>query len=187
MSSVEVTDSLASARPRSRPTAREFASNADDAGDAGTTDHRIQDLYKRGPMHKTEEFTAVAAAMAKIEFCMMQTVGEHGINTRPMSNNGEVQYDGDNWFFARSSSAKIAEIARDHRVQLTFADHNGPSFISVWGSGTVVTDIDLKKKLWHKSLERWFENGPEDSEVCLIKVSAHRIQAWGRLGDFVLE
>lgn len=138
-------------------------------------------------MNKTKEFTAVADAMAKIDFCMMQTVGQHGINTRPMSNNGEVRYDGDNWFFARTSSTKIAELSRDDRVQLSFADHDGPSFVSVWGTGTVVTDVDLKKELWQQSLERWFENGPEDSDVCLIKVSAHRIQSWGRMGDFVLE
>ena len=47
-------------------------------------------------MRKTEEFRAVADAMAKMDVCMMQTVGEHGVNTRPMSNNGEVRYDGDN-------------------------------------------------------------------------------------------
>lgn len=138
-------------------------------------------------MNRTKEFAAIAAAMAKIDFCMIQTVGQHGINTRPMSNNGEVQYDGDNWFFARSSSTKIAEISGDDRVQLTFADHEGPSFISVWGTGTVVTDVDLKKEFWHTSLEHWFENGPEDPDVCLIKVSARRISAWGRLGDCVLE
>ncbi len=138
-------------------------------------------------MKKTKEFAAVAEAMAKIDFCMMQTVGDHGINTRPMSNNGEVEYDGDNWFFARSSSTKIAELTKDDRVQLTFADNDGPSFISVWGTGSVVTDDGLKKKLWHKSLERWFENGPEDPEVSLIKVTAHKIQTWGRVGDWVLE
>lgn len=138
-------------------------------------------------MHKTDEFRAVADAMARIDFCMLQTVGEHGINTRPMSNNGEVQYDGDNWFFARATSTKVAEINADDRVQLTFSDPDGPSFISVWGTGQVVSDIALKRKLWHDGLERWFKNGPEDPEVTLIKVSADRIQTWGRLGDLVLE
>lgn len=138
-------------------------------------------------MRKTDEFRAVADAMAKIDFCMMQTVGEHGVNTRPMSNNGEVQYDGDNWFFARASSTKVAEINADDRVQLTFSDPEGPSFISVWGTGQVVSDIALKQKLWHDGLERWFKNGPEDPEVTLVKVSADRIQTWGRLGDLVLE
>lgn len=138
-------------------------------------------------MTKSKEFRSVADAMAKIDFCMMQTVGEHGVNTRPMSNNGEVQYDGDNWFFARRDSRKIGEILADDRVHLTFSDNDGPNFISVWGSGEIVDDIDLKKKLWQKSLERWFENGPEDPEVTLIKVSAKKIQTWGRMGDHVLE
>ena len=138
-------------------------------------------------MKDTKEFSDVAKAMAQIDFCMMQTVGEHGVNTRPMSNNGEVQYDGANWFFAHTSSIKVAEISNDDRVQLTFSDHDGPSFISVWGSGTIVDDVDLKKKYWHKGLEQWFENGPEDPEVALIKVSAERIQTGGRIGDAVLE
>ncbi len=47
-------------------------------------------------MKQTKEFAAVAHAKAKIDFCMMQTVGEHGVNTRPMSNNGEVKYNGKN-------------------------------------------------------------------------------------------
>lgn len=138
-------------------------------------------------MTKSKEFRSVADAMAKIDFCMMQTVGEHGVNTRPMSNNGEVQYDGDNWFFARRDSRKIGEILADDRVHLTFSDNEGANFISVWGFGEIVDDVDLKKKLWQKSLERWFENGPEDPEVMLIKVSANKIQTWGRMGDHVLE
>ena len=55
------------------------------------------------------------------------------------------------------------------------------------GTGSVVDDVDLKKQLWHASLARWFEHGPEDPTVALVKVTAHRIQTWGRLGDCVLE
>ena len=138
-------------------------------------------------MKNRKEFRSVGDAMAKIDICMMQTVGEHGVNTRPMSNNGEVEYDGDNWFFARRDSTKVGEILADERVHLTFADNEGASFISVWGSGEIVDDVDLKRKLWQKSLELWFENGPEDPEVTLIKVSANKIQTWGSLGDHVLE
>lgn len=138
-------------------------------------------------MKDSKEFRAVGDVMAKIDFCMMQTVGEHGVNTRPMSNNGEVEYDGDNWFFARRDSTKVGEILADDRVHLTFADNEGANFIAVWGSGEIVDDVGLKKELWQESLGRWFENGPEDPEVTLIKVSANRIQTWGRMGDHVLE
>ena len=91
--------------------------------------------------------------MAKIDFCMMQTVGEDGVNTRPMSNNGEVQYDGDNWFFSRADSTKNGEIEKDDRVQLTFTDPEEMNFISVWGKGEIVDDVDKKKELWQDELK----------------------------------
>ena len=45
-------------------------------------------------MKKTQEFAAVAEAMPKIDFCMMQTVGEHGINTWPMSIRARHVHEG---------------------------------------------------------------------------------------------
>lgn len=134
-------------------------------------------------MTDSPAFKAVAEAMASIDFCMMQTVGADGVNTRPMSNNGEVEYDGDSWFFSRATSTKNGEIERDDRVQLTFADTAGPSFISVWGRGEIVDDVETKRRLWQDELKQWFENGPDDPEVTLIKVRAGKIQTWGRMGD----
>ncbi len=134
-------------------------------------------------MERSEEFKAIAKAMAKIDFCMMQTVGDTEVNTRPMSNNGEVEYDGDNWFFSHRDSNKVREIAADNRVHLVFADNQDPSFIAVWGEGEIVDDDSLKEKFWHKELEQWFENGPQGPSVVLIKVSANKIQTWGRVGD----
>lgn len=134
-------------------------------------------------MNDTEDFKAVAEAMAAIDFCMMQTVGADGVNTRPMSTNGEVEYDGDSWFFSSAASTKNAEIAADDRVQLTFTHAEGPSFISVWGRGEIVDDVETKRRLWQDELGRWFENGPDDPEVTLIRVRAGKIQTWGRMGD----
>lgn len=105
-------------------------------------------------MKKSEQFLAVAMAMAKIKFCMMQTVGEHGVNTRPMSNNSDAEYDGEHWFFTHSCSTKIPEIANNSRVQRIFVDNDGLNFISVWGAGEIVSDPELKMKLRHDSLER---------------------------------
>jgi len=37
-----------------------------------------------------------------------------------MSNNGDVEYDGDSWFFSYEDTRKISEIGRDSSVTLTF-------------------------------------------------------------------
>ena len=138
-------------------------------------------------MKKNEQLIALAKALAKIDFCMMQTVGERGISTRPMSKNSEAEYDGEHWFFTHSGSTKIGEIAKDARVQLLFADNALLNFISVWGAGEVVSDPELKMKMQNDSPGRWLQSSPDDPAVSLIKVSADRIQTWGRLGDCVLE
>jgi len=38
--------------------------------------------------------------MRKLDFCMMTTQSDKGMRARPMSNNGEVEFDGDVWFFS---------------------------------------------------------------------------------------
>ncbi len=138
-------------------------------------------------MKRSQEFKDVAKAMGQIDFCMMQTVGPQGVSTRPMSNNGEVEYDGDNWFFTSAGTAKVREIRQDARVQLVFVDTQAVNFISVWGQGEIVEDMELKKKLWRKELEEWFPEGPEDKDVLLIKVRASRIQSWGQMGEHGLD
>lgn len=138
-------------------------------------------------MNSNKAFKDIAEAMSKIDICMMQTVGEHGLNSRPMSNNGTVEYDGDNWFFSRNDSTKNQEITNDDRVNLLFSDKDTMNFISVWGKGTIVDDIAIKKKLWQPDFAQWFDAGPEDPSVTLIKVTAERIQTWGKIGEQTLD
>ncbi|MFD1712788.1 pyridoxamine 5'-phosphate oxidase [Ottowia sp. GY511] len=138
-------------------------------------------------MKKMKGFKSVAKAMSQIDFCMMHTFSGKLTHVRPMSNNGQVEYEGDNWFFSRTSSTKISDIESDPRVILDFVDMKSQAYITVWGTGSILTDDDQKKAMWHRELEQWFPNGPEDPEVSLIKVSAQRIQTWGSLGDLLLE
>lgn len=131
------------------------------------------------------DLAAVAEMLASLDICMLTSRAEDGsLHGRPMSNNGEVEYDGDSWFFARADSRKIGEIEADPSVQLAFIDTPNATWINVEGRATVVRDdVERKKSLWQKDLERWFENGPEDPDVVLIKVAAIHIDAWGREGD----
>ena len=54
----------------------------------------------------------VAKAMRDMDLCFMATHGEGGaISSRAMSNNAQVDWDGDNWFF--SNGARRAGPRRD--------------------------------------------------------------------------
>ena len=50
-----------------------------------------------------------------------------------MSNNGEVEFDGDSWFFAFEDSRKVREIDADPRTELAFIDTPNGTWVNVEG------------------------------------------------------
>ncbi len=126
----------------------------------------------------------LAKKMANIDFCMLQTHAEGGeIAGRPMSNNGDVEYDGDSWFFALDSADMVGEIMREPKVQLTFSGHRSllgkpPLFVAVQGRGMVIRSKTVMEEHWVSDLKRWFEQGVDTPGLVLIRVSATRIHYW---------
>jgi general stress protein 26 len=126
----------------------------------------------------------LSAKMGKIDFAMLTTRTDGGaLSSRPMSNNGEVEYDGDSFFFCDESARTVSDIERDHKVGLTFTGAAGllgapPLFISIEGEGQLIRDRVQFEKHWTKDLDRWFENGVDTPGVVLIKVRAKRIHYW---------
>ncbi|KAA9384057.1 pyridoxamine 5'-phosphate oxidase family protein [Neorhizobium galegae] len=126
----------------------------------------------------------IAGKLKKIDICMMSTKGSQGeISNRPMSNNGDVDYDGDSWFFSYEDTRKIVDIGRDTGVTLSFTEP--PSllgkpgiFISIEGKAELIRDKALFEQHWTKDLDRWFPEGIETPEIVLIKVHAGRIEYW---------
>ncbi len=128
----------------------------------------------------------IADMMADIDFCMLTTQmldGEGGLRARPMSNNGEVEFDGEVWFFSGVDTRKIEEIEADSNVQISYADTENFVFISMAGQAEVVTDVRKKKELWMDELSHWFEDGPESEDVVLIKVTPSVVEYWSGDGD----
>src|SRR5688500_17077739 len=69
-----------------------------------------------------------------IDFCMLTTVDEDGdLHSRPMSVNGDVDPDGDLWFFTGASSLKVSEIAKLPKVNVSFADTENQHYVSISG------------------------------------------------------
>ena len=122
--------------------------------------------------------------MRKIDFCMLSTSdGNEGVSTRPMSNNGDVEYDGDSWFFSFEKTRKVAAITRDPQVSLSLSAP--PSllgkpgiFVVINGHASIVKDKAAFEEHWVKDLERWFDEGVDTPGLVLINVHAARIEYW---------
>jgi general stress protein 26 len=122
--------------------------------------------------------------MRKIDFCMLSThQDDGGMSTRPMSNNGDVEYDGDSWFFSFENTRKVAAIARDPQVSLSLSAP--PSllgkpgiFVVINGRASIIKDKAAFEEHWVEDLEYWFESGVDTLGLVLIKVHAVRIEYW---------
>jgi general stress protein 26 len=64
-----------------------------------------------------------------VDICMLTTVDERGaLHSRPMSNNREIEFNGDLWFFTYGSSHKVDEVGRVSKVNASCA----PGFPKEW-------------------------------------------------------
>ncbi|KQR81634.1 pyridoxamine 5'-phosphate oxidase [Burkholderia sp. Leaf177] len=126
----------------------------------------------------------IAKTMAKIDFAMMSTRSADGeIASRPMSNNGDVEYDGDSYFFTSEDSHTVADIQRDAVVGLTFTGQKHllgkPGlFLAIEGRAELIREKPAIKAHWSKEIDRWFEEGFNTPGVVLIRVTAKRLHYW---------
>jgi len=128
---------------------------------------------------RSKSITQIAKMMRDLDFCMLTTKAEDGyLRSRPMSNNGEVEFDGDVWFFSAADSRKVGEIETDPLVQLSYSDTKRFLFIAMSGEAAIVRDAEKKRDLWVEDLERWFEDGPDSEDVVLIRVTPSVVAYW---------
>lgn len=126
----------------------------------------------------------IAHDMKGIDIAMLATKTPAGrITSRPMSNNGNVEFDGDSYYFTLDSSRLVAEIAHDPRVELSFTIEpgllsGGGTFISVQGEAEIIRDKTEFEAHWAPDLEAWFEQGVDTPGLVMIKVDAAHIRYW---------
>ena len=114
-----------------------------------------------------------------IDFCMLTTVDEGGdLHSRPMSSNGDIDADGDIWFFTNASSHKVSEIAKLPKVNVSFADPDNQRYIFVSGIAQLVRDRGKIDELWRPEFKMWFPEGKDDPEIALLRVSLEKAEYW---------
>ncbi|WP_242120381.1 pyridoxamine 5'-phosphate oxidase family protein [Sphingomonas lacusdianchii] len=122
--------------------------------------------------------------MAKLDFTMMGTRSSNGTMTaRPMSNNGDVEYRGDSYFFAYEDSRKISDLRADPHVILSYTGAAGmlggpPLFVTVEGNAALIQDKAAFADHWTKDLDRYFPEGIDTSGIIMIRVDAKAIRYW---------
>jgi general stress protein 26 len=132
----------------------------------------------------TKTLSELAEKMRDVDFTMLSTRAADGaIGARPMSNNRDVDYDGDSWFFTCDDTRMTSDIARDPQVGLTLQGKAGmlglrPFFVAVEGRAELIRDKAAFAAHWTKDLDAWFAQGIDTPGLVLIKVRAERLHYW---------
>ncbi|MDV6332719.1 pyridoxamine 5'-phosphate oxidase family protein [Asticcacaulis sp. 201] len=125
----------------------------------------------------------IAEHVKHIDICMMTSkTSDGGLESRPMSNNKDVEYDGDSYFFANDTASAVREIENNPEVNLAYSRLPGllskPFFLSVSGRAQLIRDRALMEQHWVPDLEAWFKDGLDTPGIVLIAVKAYALKYW---------
>lgn len=126
----------------------------------------------------------LASKMRGIDVAILSTKTDGGqIASRPMSNNGDVEYDGDSYYFTFQEARTVRDIERDPDVSLAFSSKpgllgGGGFYMSVEGKAQLIRNKAAFEAHWTPDLDLWFGNGVDTPGLVLVKVHAERIKYW---------
>ena len=129
-------------------------------------------------MSKITSLNELAKKIAAIDICMLSTHTEGGnIASRPMSNNGEVNGEGDSYYFTWDEARMVSDIEADPKVSLAFQAGKG-FMVAIEGVAELVRDKARFQEHWTPGLDEWFKDGIDTEGVVMIKVHATRAHYW---------
>ena len=115
-----------------------------------------------------------------IDTAMMTTRRADGhLRSRAMANQKRAA-GADLWFVCADGSAKLADLAHDPHINLTYYRDSNREWVSVSGLATVTRDREKIRELWAEDWKVWFPDEgdprhgtPDDPRLVLIGVQIH--------------
>ncbi|MBA3648413.1 MAG: pyridoxamine 5'-phosphate oxidase family protein [Chitinophagales bacterium] len=120
----------------------------------------------------------ISEIVSDMDICMLSSISKGEIISRPMSNNGDVEYDGNSYFFTSEETEIARDISTNPQVNLAFSDTDNQVYISVSGIAKLVSDKSKMEEHWVDELEQWFEDGIDTPGIVMIHVDAKKIKYW---------
>jgi general stress protein 26 len=125
----------------------------------------------------------IAKEMADIDIAILSTHTENGeIANRPMSNNGDVTYDGTSYYFTYEQARAVSDIKRNPKVALGFSSEAGlfskGIYVAVEGDAELIREKATFKQHWTSDLDKWFDKGVDTPGIVFIRVKAKRVTYW---------
>jgi len=113
----------------------------------------------------------------KVGVCMLTTKFVGGLRARPLEARPD-RNAGLIFFVTDVHSAKEEEIGATPDIGLVFFDSGDNAYLSITGRACVTRDAEKTKAAWRKTDEVWWPGGPDDTDVCLLRVEPLTAELW---------
>jgi general stress protein 26 len=80
------------------------------------------------------------------------------------------------WVATNPATRKVAEIAKDPRVTISFFEPSLPAYVTLVGRATVVTDAAVKASHWKDAWAPFYKNESRGADFALLKFVPHRLE-----------
>lgn len=129
-------------------------------------------------MSKTLSMDDLHGLLKEFSVAMLTTVTREGyLHARPMMTQAR-EPDADLWFVSSLHSEKIDEIRENPKVGVIYFRERDNAYVSLSGDVEIVQDKDFLKTHWQEAWRLWFPEGPEQADLCMIKVKAREAEYW---------
>ncbi len=125
------------------------------------SDHK--NLFNREGIEKIKELTEEANITV---FCT--NLSNKPFSATPMAVQA-VEDDGAIYYFSGKDSERNAHLRQDPATQIIVSNNSDYEYLSLYGTSTVSQDRAKIKELWSADAKVWFQDGPEDPNLTLIR------------------
>ncbi|GAB3659437.1 pyridoxamine 5'-phosphate oxidase family protein [Ramlibacter alkalitolerans] len=131
-------------------------------------------------MNDTPQHEALWALIKDTRFCMLSHRHADGtLHSHPLTTqNKELGEDACLWFFVSKSSEVGQRLRQDGNVNLSYANPDKDTWVSVTGTARVLEDPGKKKELFNAMAKAWFPGGAEDPDLELVEVRIDEAEYW---------
>jgi general stress protein 26 len=123
-----------------------------------------------------ENLDRVWDIIEKVGVCMLTTRFEGGLRARPLEARPEREA-GLIWFVTDLRSGKEHEIEAEHDIGLVFIDPKDKAYLSLTARAQVLRDHAKAAQIWKSTDNAWW-NGPNDPNVCVLRVRPVTAELW---------
>ena len=130
---------------------------------------------------------AAREVIQKARYATFITLGEDGQPQARIVDALGPDEDFAVWVATNPATRKVAEIAKDPRVTMSFFDPAGPAYVTLVGAARLVTDPAVKARRWKDAWAPFYKNEHRGADFVLLAFVPRRLeivsQAHGLIND----